>query len=196
LDDNYTAPMRWFLGSRGHAARGWGLGVNLGHWSVVDAVLKPQLDQLCERHGTKVSLVGASIGGLFARAIALRWPEQVRCVVTLAASVTGSTRANHVWPFYELMTGQAAETLKVPAPPVPSTSVYSRVDGLNNWRTCLQPAAPCLENVEVLASHHGLALHAATFYLLADRLAQPEGAWAPFRPPAAGAAFYPDTASS
>ena len=63
-------------------------------------------------------------------------------MVTLAASVVGSPRANHVWHFYEFTTGQPAETLTVPPPSVPSTSVYSRVDGLSNWRTCLQPAAP------------------------------------------------------
>lgn len=190
LDDTYTAPLRWFLHTCGHNAIGWGGGLNFGHFRLVDELLKPELDRLCEAHGRTVSVVGASVGGLFARSLALRWPEQVRCVVTLASSVGGSPRANHVWPFYQAMTGQPAETLVVP-PPVPSTSVYSRVDGVNNWRTCLQPEGLQRENVEVLASHHGLALHPATFYLVADRLAQPEGSWAPFQRPPSGAAYYP-----
>ena len=67
-------------------------------------------------------------------------------------------------------------------PPVPSTAVYSRTDGIVDWRSCLEPAAPETENVEVAGSHCGLGVNPLALYAIADRLAQPEGDWRPFEP--------------
>jgi hypothetical protein len=75
---------------------------------------------------------------------------------------------------------------------VPSTSIYSRSDGVVAWRASLQPEGPLAENVEVVGSHVGLGVHAPVLYAIADRLAQPEGAWKPFRPPWTLRAIYPD----
>jgi pimeloyl-ACP methyl ester carboxylesterase len=190
-DDLFTAPLCAFLRSRGYAAEGWGQGRNFGHWSLLESVLLPKLDSLCQRHGRKASVVGPSMGGLFARALAARRPDQVRCVVTMSSAAGGPPRSNHVWPLYRAMTGQPAETLQFPAPPVPSTSVFSRLDGLNDWRTCLQPVGAQTENVEIVSSHHGMANHPASLYLVADRLSQPDGAWQHFQPPSWASVWYP-----
>ncbi|HYF19447.1 MAG TPA: alpha/beta hydrolase [Ramlibacter sp.] len=188
--DGYTATTRAFLRAKGFAAHPWGGGRNDGHWEALDEVVLPAIRRLHADTGRRVALVGASMGGLFAREAARRLPQQVRCVVSLASAATGPHRSNHVWQAFEHATGQPAETLSAPPPPVPSTSVYTRLDGLSDWRPCLQPTSGQAENVQVASSHLGLAWHPAVLYLLADRLAQPEGAWRPFTPPPAAAHLY------
>ena len=80
--------------------------------------------------------------------------------------------------------------------PVPSTSIWSRSDGIVCWRSSEQPAGPAAENIEVVASHVGLGAHPAVLYAVADRLAQPEGGWKPFERQAWGSLVYPDPARS
>ena len=67
--------------------------------------------------------------------------------------------------------------------PVPSTSVYTRTDGVVRWQVCLDIADETHENVEVRGSHTGLGFNPAVLYVVADRLGQPEGTWRPFQPP-------------
>lgn len=183
--DELTAPLRHHLRRLGYDAHGWGHGLNWGRWEALDAIVLPLLDRLVERSGRPVSLVGASMGGLYARAAARRRPGQVRCVVTLGSAVQEPQRSNYVWPLYEAFTRQEERTMSVPAAPVPSTSVFSRVDGLSDWRPCVLPRSPSQENVAVASSHTGMVMHPASLYLIADRLAQPAGDWQPFAPPAA-----------
>jgi pimeloyl-ACP methyl ester carboxylesterase len=178
--DAYTATTRAFLRAKGFDARPWGGGRNRGDWVALERVVLPAVRRLHAETGATVSLVGASMGGLYAREAARRLPDVVRCVVTLASAVTGPHRANHVGPAFERATGQPAEAMSAAPPPVPSTSVYSRWDGLSAWTPCLQPESPLTENVEVPSSHLGLAWHPAVLYLLADRLAQAPGQWKPF----------------
>lgn len=190
-DDGYTAPLRAFLRTRGFEPHGWRHGVNWGHWDALERVVLPLLERVHARAGRKVSLVGASMGGLYARELARRVPAMVRCVVTMASAAAKPQRANHVWPVFEAATAQDGESLyAVPPPGVPSTSVFSRTDGLSNGSLCLQPEGPCRENIEVLSSHLGMICHPATLYVVADRLAQPQGQWKPFEPPAAARGFY------
>ena len=75
--------------------------------------------------------------------------------------------------------------------PVPSTAVYSRTDGIVHWRACISPADATHENVEVRAGHLAIGVDAAVLWLLADRLAQPVGEWAPFEPPARLRPMFP-----
>jgi hypothetical protein len=67
--------------------------------------------------------------------------------------------------------------------PVPATSIYSHFDGIVHWQTCLDTPGEHCENIAVMASHLGLGHHPAALYAVADRLAQPEGTWRPFKPP-------------
>ena len=67
--------------------------------------------------------------------------------------------------------------------PVPSTSIYTPLDGVVAWRTCLDEPSPRTENIAVLASHLGIANHPAALWVMADRLAQPADQWKPFQPP-------------
>jgi pimeloyl-ACP methyl ester carboxylesterase len=188
--DAFTRTLRLFLRLRGFAAEGWHAGLNTGHWGLLETAVLPALERLHARHGRRVSIVGASMGGLLARAAARAAPQRVRCVITLGSAVRGPHRANHVWPVYEAVTGQPAETLSQPLPPVPSTSIFSRLDGMSDWHLCVAPAGPASESIGVASSHHGLVHHAAALYAMADRLAQAEGEWRAFVPPWWAAGLY------
>ena len=76
--------------------------------------------------------------------------------------------------------------------PVPATAIYSRSDGIVPWRESLEPAGPRAESIEIESSHLGLGAHPLALYAIADRLAQPEGAWRPFTPQAPLSLLYPD----
>jgi hypothetical protein len=68
-------------------------------------------------------------------------------------------------------------------PDVPTTSIYSRSDGMVAWQACVQSKGHGdTENIEVEGSHLGLAWNSSVFEVIADRLCQPEGAWRPYSP--------------
>jgi len=183
--DLSTKPLRRFLESLGHAAYPWEHGRNLGpREGILDGCLA-RLKELRRRHRKKVSLIGWSLGGLYARELAKLAPKDVRLDITLGTPFTGHPKATNAWRLYELVAGRKIgapeihEPLRVP-PPVPTTSIYSRTDGVVAWPCCVEKEGPRAENIEVDASHLGLGLHPAVLYAIADRLAQPAGKWQPF----------------
>jgi pimeloyl-ACP methyl ester carboxylesterase len=185
--DFSTAPLRRFLRELCYDARGWGLGVNLGPTAALRAKLDERLLALRRRHGRKVSLVGWSLGGIYARELARAHRDDVRCVITLATpfrdiSATHAARLLPIRPggrpLHEAHDLRA--WLRTPIP-VPTTSLFSRSDGIVAWKSCLEEDGPERENVEVACSHTGMGFHAEALAVIADRLAQPEGAWRPWR---------------
>jgi hypothetical protein len=79
--------------------------------------------------------------------------------------------------------------------PVPATSIYTRTDGVVRWHVCLDVVDDRHENVEVFATHSGLAVNPTSLHVIADRLRQPDGEWRPFKPPALFRQFYPRPAA-
>jgi triacylglycerol esterase/lipase EstA (alpha/beta hydrolase family) len=186
-DDSSTQPLRNFLKSHGYGAHGWKLGRNCGLRANVECDMGARLDELFSRYGgRKVSLVGWSLGGLYARQLAKRAPDKVRCVITLGSPFAGTPASTSAWQAYEWASGNAIDTPSLltealaEAPPVPTTSIFSRTDGICAWQTCLNEEAPQAENIEVNGSHCGLGHHPAAVYAVCDRLVQPEGAWKKF----------------
>lgn len=191
--DSSTLPMRTFLKSRGYAVYGWTLGVNLGQ--DIDPTaggpserLQHRLRNLRLQYGRKVSLIGWSLGGLYARELARIMPEDVRLVITLGSPFYETTKASRLVTLYEFINQRDAEEISPTlrermhaSPPVPTTSIYSRTDGVAAWQSCVEPAGELSENIEVESSHCGLGFHPLALWAIADRLAQNEGAWAPFR---------------
>lgn len=181
-----TVILRRFLKTQGYSVHCWNLGRNLGPQpGVIDACLK-RIDQLRAQHGRKVSLIGWSLGGLFARELAKLRPDDVRIVVSLGSPFAGHEGASNASGVYRRFNPQRdAETVRFPnlkvAPPVPTTSIYSRSDGIVAWPCSIQDISPQTENIEVHASHIGMGTNPAVLRILADRLAQPEGAWLPHR---------------
>jgi pimeloyl-ACP methyl ester carboxylesterase len=185
--DLSMAPMRRYLGELGYDSYAWKMGRNIGGVSRMRASLRDRLAEIYGRCGRKVSLVGWSLGGVYARDLALQAPDMVRYVVTLASPFTNDIRATNATRLYEALSGEAVEDnseLRMAIAgdlPVPTTSIYSRTDGVVNWRTCLVRPSETAENIEVhLASHIGLGVNAAALWALADRLAQAEGEFRQF----------------
>jgi pimeloyl-ACP methyl ester carboxylesterase len=201
--DLSTTVLRGWLRRLGYEVVGWDLGRNRGPTPAVVAGLPRLLDRLARTGAGPVSIVGWSLGGIFARGLAARSPDQVRQVVTLGSPFAAGegrpdgSAGSRAYRRYARL--HAAERVRPPSAagprplPVPSTSVYSREDGVVDWRACLQEIGPISENVAVRGSHLGLGHNPAALWVVADRLAQPVGRWRPFRPPAlpGAAALFP-----
>ncbi len=180
--------MRRLLDSLGYDVIAFELGRNIPTPELLDA-LRSRVSDLRRRDTRPTSIVGWSLGGIYARQIARQAPDWVRGVVTLGSPfrhVPGSesaaapvmramgARRNFAPPRY--LAGD--EPL-----PVPSTSIFSRSDGVVTWKACLDSAGGPHETLEVTGSHCGLGHHPAALWAIADRLAQPAGQWHPMEIP-------------
>jgi pimeloyl-ACP methyl ester carboxylesterase len=184
--DASTALLRRFLRQQGWQAFGWEQGFNLGPRAGVIEGCVERVRTLQRESGRKVSLVGWSLGGVYARELSKALPDAVRQVITLGSPVGRRPHATNVRRLYEFVSGERAYAPEIMAriedtPPVPCTSIYSRSDGVVHWRSSLQPAAARTENIAVPASHTGMGLNPFVLRLVAARLAQPEAAWQPHR---------------
>jgi pimeloyl-ACP methyl ester carboxylesterase len=180
--DLSMAPMRRYLSELGYDTQAWRMGRNIGGVARMRAALLDRLSEIRSESGRKVSIVGWSLGGVYARDLALQAPDMVRSVVTLGSPFADDVRATNATRLYEALTGETAEDnseLKRAIAgdlPVPATSIYSKSDGIVNWRTCRLNPSDRSENIEVyLASHVGLGVNPAALWAVADRLAQGEG---------------------
>jgi alpha/beta hydrolase family protein len=187
--DRSTGPLRWYLRELGYRPYGWGLGRNVGTNRRIVEGTEAQLRAIADQHEQPVRLIGWSLGGLYARELASEAPELVRQVVTLG-SPHRLFRREHDDADADSLTGQWPEIVdtvvrsydRVPRTPiVPTTAVYSRTDGVVPWRACLVETGPASENIEVFGSHFGFGHNPAVLWVIADRLAQPDGEWAPYR---------------
>lgn len=187
--DKSTRYLRQFLRSRGYHVHGWRLGSNMGPTDRILTGLEARFAELSERHGQKCSLIGWSLGGIFARQIAVDKPHAVRQVITLGAPF----RLTHPTQSYGGLLYQATSfshsrdvdsvrDLRLPPTPlsVPSTAIYSRSDGAVSGLACQDGQGPDRESIEVVGSHCGLGHNPAVLAVVANRLALPEGQWAPF----------------
>jgi pimeloyl-ACP methyl ester carboxylesterase len=197
--DVSTRPLRAFLKSRGYAVSGWRQGRNLGLRPGVQHAMVDLVQELNDAHGRKVSLVGWSLGGLYARQLAKMMPKSVRQVITLGSPFASNPKATNAWRVYEMASGRRADeedprfggTLSS-APPVPTTAIFSRTDGICAWQGCREQSSHMAESIEVESSHCGMGHHPAAVYAVADRLAQKEGEWAPFDRSGWRSLVYPD----
>ncbi len=193
--DLSTVPMRRFLQARGYTPYGWGLGTNRGPGGGVREACRALVQRVAERHGAPVSLVGWSLGGVYAREVAKALEAQTRCVITLGSPFTGHPRANNAVRAYERVNGVRAHDPEraaclSQAPNVPTTSIYSRTDGVVDWRCSLNETAPHTENIEVAASHIGMGVNPLVLYVIADRLRQDPKHWQRFDAKTAHRLFF------
>ncbi len=173
--DGQTARVRKFVAASGYTAFGWELGVNLGPVPRLLAGARNRLASLAAAHGP-VSLVGYSMGGLFARWLALHKPERVRQVITVCAPFNDPLHSTWfplesllgIWPGADLRA--LAEEVAKPLS-VPNTAVYCRSDGIVDWRCCTDESAP-EDNIEVTGHHTTMADNAQVRRVLLGRLAR------------------------
>lgn len=188
--DGSTRWLRNLLGNLGYRTHGWGLKRNLGPTEDVVNGLPALVDHIVQESGRRVTVIGWSLGGVYARHLGARTPDLVRSIITMGTPVRSDVR--------DLSNASAAfEALRgahVPGYPLlddgaplqtPVTAMHTRSDGVVPWEACLVERARNAENLRVRGSHIGLGHNPAVVYVVADRLAQPDGEWAPIDVPAA-----------
>jgi pimeloyl-ACP methyl ester carboxylesterase len=185
--------LRHFLRRLGYHVHGWSLGRNVPS-ERVRAGLAARVEELVARHGSRrISLVGWSLGGIYARQIALVVPASVRQVITLGSPFADTPgEESHPGAMLRLLLGDRPSPQLEQGPlPMPSTAIFTRTDGIVPWRASRGETGPRSESIEVVASHCGLGHHPAVLWAVADRLALPEERWAPFRPTPPWSVLYP-----
>ena len=189
--DRSTSVLRNFLSMLGYLPYGWKQGINFGARHDLFTGARKLLMELHEEYGCRVSIVGQSLGGIYGRELAKRLPDAVRQVITLGSPFNDRDGvASKVSELYQVFnpdhltktqqfTSEHWE-LRTP-PPVPTTSIYSKFDGVCHWRACLQHGGhDQVENIEVLSSHTGMGVNAQTLFVVADRLSQRRDEWQAF----------------
>ena len=185
-----TDLLRNVLRTLGYRVYDWGLGYNMGYRPTMRESLPARLHHIRERTGgRRVSIIGWSAGGIYARELARALPDDVRSVITLGSPFRGNHQASTAWKVWQLLNrgtdateavAEAALDRRAQPLSVPTTCIYSKSDGIVAWQCCTSLPAPQTENVEVRSSHLGYGHNLETLSVIADRLAQPENGWRPF----------------
>jgi pimeloyl-ACP methyl ester carboxylesterase len=212
-DDGSTFFLRWGIRNLGYTVHGWGVGRNMGLDEDMLAGLRARVEELYALHDAKISVIGWSLGGLYARMLARDFPDKVRQVITLGSPFRMIEEDQFAhrpfgkgqWQNFVERHSAEVDLLKVhehhrPPITVPTTAVYSRNDGFAPWQLSIDETGPDApnpraQNVEVRGSHIGLSSNPITLAVVLDRLAQPEDHWRPFKPMPVLKRFYPEPAS-
>jgi pimeloyl-ACP methyl ester carboxylesterase len=190
-DGAAVGPLKKLCNSLGHPAFDWGRGFNVGPKGDLQdwvADLADDIEQLIAPYGRSATLIGWSLGGVYAREIARQRPLLARQVITIGTPFAGNAEQTRAGWLFRVLNGQpalfddATHARLRRCPPVPTTAIYSRTDGVVAWQACRQAAGRGQsENIEVQGSHMGLGWNMQVFDVIADRLMQPEGTWNPYR---------------
>lgn len=186
-NDHSTFVLRRELRMLGHDVYGWGQGTNLGPARrIIDGIVG-RLETLADRNGESVDLVGWSLGGVFARYLATERPELVNSVITLGSPLRPTGRREgmvgkifsslHLHHDADLGDFDPAARIKAPL-----TCVWTRTDGVVDWRAAAARPGPQVENIEVPGTHLGLGVNPIALHIVADRLSQSRNDWFPYRP--------------
>lgn len=184
--DGSTLALRRLLRALGFHMHAWRLGRNIGPTDRILDGLGERVRGLLSTHGQPLTLIGHSLGGVYACEIARAAPDAVRQVITLGSPVRrppGATSA--AAPVFQALSPMHSDRVKDADPdrmlqplPVPLTAIVTRSDGIVPWRMCIPTAAPKTEIIVVRGSHSGLIHNPAAIGVIVDRLAQET--WAPF----------------
>src|SRR6201998_2989712 len=107
--DVSTQPLRTYLKAQGYAPHGWEAGRSRGLRTGVEAGIDARLVELAQRYNRKVSLIGWSLGGVFAREAARRSSDLVRQVITLGGPFANEPKASNAWRLYEALSGRRGD---------------------------------------------------------------------------------------
>lgn len=189
--DVSTKPLRKFINRLGYTAYGWDLGRNVAKLKFLTDLGK-RVDEIYEEHGEPITLIGWSLGGVFARQLAKANPYQIRQIITLGSPFRGIMEPNNATWIYNMLPGskrvvdldpELLENLPLPAP-VPTTAIYTKEDGIVPWEVCLEKVEDRYhQNIQVRGSHLGLGVNPSVLEIIADRLMYTEDDWVPFEPP-------------
>jgi pimeloyl-ACP methyl ester carboxylesterase len=176
-------PLSRHLRGQGYRVFDWGQGWNTGPGTDLDAWLDGLADAVFERAavkpGERISLVGWSLGGFYAREIARLWPQRVRRVISIGTPFNGRPEDSNVGWLFRLLNGRHAPTdlstlrrLATP-PPVPTTAIFSRSDGVVAWQSCRHSGHfQHVHDVEIVGSHLGMGFNREVFDVVTRDLAR------------------------
>jgi triacylglycerol esterase/lipase EstA (alpha/beta hydrolase family) len=172
-DDSSTIFLRHFLNSIGYKAVGWGLGTNRRPMLSLLPQLQTLIDQVIDRHGQKVRLVGWSRGGILSRELARDTPDKVARVITIGSPVKGGIGASSIGAMVKQTTGMSSAAMssllrerQQSTINVPIHAIFSKLDGVVNWQACIDDLNPNVEHHEILGSHVGMGTNVDVFRLL------------------------------
>lgn len=187
--DFSTRPLRKFIRKSGYTAYPWGLGRNTADVQFLE-LLVDKLETIYEEHEEPVTIIGWSLGGIYARQLAKAKPELVRQIITLGSPFKGVSEPNNVAWIYNLFSDRERireqnsalfDSIPLPAP-VPTTAIYTKEDGIVPWQLCLEEEDEIHQNIQVRGSHFGLGVNITVLEIIADRLQYSKENWTYFQP--------------
>lgn len=172
--DTSLNPLRWFLRSIGHDARPVGIGRISDDVEALSERVAERAADLSTEVGEPVALVGWSIGGVLSREAARLHPDVIDRVITFGTPVIGgpsytALASRYSEEYLEEIRALIDEREETPIR-VPITAIRSRNDGVVNPAACIDNRSPNVENIEVGATHVGLAYDPDVWDIAADRL--------------------------
>lgn len=190
--DVYLTELHAWLQRIGYRPYFSGIGINAECPNLlIQRRLNQTVDKALAETGRKVHLLGHSLGGVIARSLAGQRPKDVASVITLAAPIRGTVANRAVLTAAEAVrvrilnehgrgvlpdcyTGQCTcnflHSLRRSVPPSTlETAIYTRHDGLVDWRYCMTMNPEI--DVEVPGTHIGMAFNPAAYSVVAERLA-------------------------
>ena len=190
--DFFYKNFRRHIAEMGYKVYPWNNGVNMGLSEKTAAHLRARLEEVFKDNGgRKVTIIGHSLGGIYARELAREFPEMVRDVITMGSPINKMTQGDAIPDLLRRIFNRFSRNKEwqdnaeldqrgLTPPPVPVTAIYSKDDPIIKWQYCLNPATAMTDNVEVSTTHVGLTFAKSSLVAIFDRLAQPEGGWKPF----------------
>jgi len=188
--DMSTGPLRTFIEKMGYDVYAWELGRNKARLETL-YILMDKLEDIYNETGQEVTIIGWSLGGVYARQIAKEKPDMVRQVITMGSPFRGISQPNNAtWIYNFISNGKRVVDLDpelladLPKPaPVPTTAIYSKEDGVVHWEVCMEEIEDDIhQNIQVRGSHLGLGVNASVLHIIADRLMYDKSNWAYFEP--------------
>lgn len=177
-----TTELRTRLNTLGYSVYDWELGVSVlpiagfDQWATL---ISRHLQEIQAVHGGKVSIIGWSLGGIYARAVARQRPDLVRQVITLGTPFGSTSSFFEGMPFIfepaieKLFHDETSEEQLNHPNPVPCVSIYSQLDGVVDWQECMGPESSTQSNIEVKGvSHFGMVHHPEVLGVIAGLLAK------------------------
>lgn len=157
--DMTTARLRRSLDALGYRAEGWRGGPNLGPRTKAIDNLKERVAALADATGGKIAVAGVSLGGVFAREVARMMPDHVCAVATMCSPARlpiPTPLAPFVWALQRSFDpGLVAGVMDdVQMPPQKMLALYSREDGIVDWRTCVPPESDTVTAMEIDGARH------------------------------------------
>ena len=180
--------------------KGWNLGPN--PWVFPEEfrntleIAEKELIEHFEETGKKASIIGQSLGGVYASLLARKHPDKVRSIITLGSPIQMHNHPESVAfaadiifkflnPESDLIDSEEVAQIMDEPSPVPTTHIYSKWDGVVNWKAAIssdKTRSKTTEDVEVFGAHLAQGLNPQSLIVIGDRLSQPDNKrrWKPF----------------